>query len=239
MTDVVTAIAELQHALTAALDRVAQLEGRHERMFRKGKVTDVDAKKQLYRQVVGTDPDGQDVKSPWIPYGQIAGALKIHSPPTVGQQMMLVSPDGDFPQAFGLPYTWSDDNPSPSDKGDNHVITFAGSNGKTRYSMALTTTGIAHQFHDSDGKVRSVVSQSADTIGHVFKDGDGAEKSSVTLTATSVKTKVGDVAHELTKDGQKNTGGKMSHDGKDIGKTHKHGGIEPGAAQTDVPEPEA
>jgi phage baseplate assembly protein V len=63
-------------------------------------------------------------KSPWVPYGQIAGKYKQHRPPTVGQQLWMMSPDGEFRQAMVLPMTWSDDNKSPSEKGDEHVTTF-------------------------------------------------------------------------------------------------------------------
>jgi phage baseplate assembly protein V len=101
--------------------RLAAHEARSERMFRHGQVTDVDAKNQVYRQQIGVDDKGQPVKSPWVPYAQVAGNRKIHSPPSVGQQMTLISPDGDHEQGIGLPFTWSKDQASPSQDPDTDV----------------------------------------------------------------------------------------------------------------------
>jgi phage baseplate assembly protein gpV len=110
------ALLEIHEALGELFSRHADLEARIERMFRKGKVTDVDATKGLYRQEIGLDDQGQTVKSPWAPYSQIAGARKSHSPPSVGEQYLLVNPDGspDFTQGLGVPHGWYDQNPSPS-----------------------------------------------------------------------------------------------------------------------------
>jgi hypothetical protein len=55
-----------------------------------------------------------------------------------------------------------------------------------------------------------------------------ADTESVTLTAGGVTLKVSSAGVEIT-------GGQVKHDGKDIGKTHKHSGVQAGAAQTGVP----
>ena len=107
-------IVELQTAVTELRSSHADLEARMGRTFRKGQVTDVDAINHIYRQEVGVDDDGNPVKSPWLPYSQIAGALKVHSPPSIGEQYMMIAPDGDHSQALGFPHGWSDSNPSPS-----------------------------------------------------------------------------------------------------------------------------
>ncbi|MBI1649874.1 phage baseplate assembly protein V [Hyphomicrobium sulfonivorans] len=104
--------------------RVAELERRQANNFRHGTVEEVDAKKQLMRMRLGEGEDGQPFLGPWVPYAQIAGALKVHTPPSKGQQMTMISPTGDMRQAIALPMTWSDQNKSPSDKEDEHVLTF-------------------------------------------------------------------------------------------------------------------
>lgn len=121
--DLARAIGELQERLAETRSELAKERALRERMFRKGKVTDVDPDKQRYRQEIGIDENGKPIKGAWIPYGQTAGALKVHSPPSVGQQMIQIAPDGDFDQAFGLPLTFSKDNESPSKKGDEDVAT--------------------------------------------------------------------------------------------------------------------
>jgi phage baseplate assembly protein V len=57
----------------------------------------------------------------------------------------------------------------------------------------------------------------------------------MTLDASGVKIEVGGVTVKVTADGVAITGGTVTHDGKDIGKTHKHTGVTPGGALTGVP----
>lgn len=110
--------------LAALALRVAELERRQANNFRHGTVEQVDAEKQLVRIRMGEPKDGQPFVGPWVPYAQIAGALKVHTPPSVGQQMTMLNPTGDFRQAVAMPMTWSEQNASPSTKGDEHVLTF-------------------------------------------------------------------------------------------------------------------
>lgn len=116
MTDLSLAIGEIHEALAELYAGHADLEARIERMFRKGKVTDVDAVNGLYRQEIGLDDQGQTVKSPWLHYSQHAGARKTHTPPSVGEQFIIANPDGspDFSQGIGFPASWYDKNPTPS-----------------------------------------------------------------------------------------------------------------------------
>lgn len=120
MTDVIDRLIEAVSQLTM---RIGALEARADNMIRHGKVTDVDTKKQLARIEIG-ERDGTPLKSAWVPYAQIAGDYKSHRPPTKGQQMTLFAPNGEVRQAVLLPFTWSDQNKSPSDKEDEHVTTF-------------------------------------------------------------------------------------------------------------------
>ena len=124
--------------------RLAAVEDRMDKQVRHGKITDVDTQKQLARMEIA-NKDGTTVKSPWVPYGQIAGpdsqggsgaggnsggsgsgsggAYKVHEPPAVGQQMTLLSPNGEFRQAIILPFTWYDKAQSPS-TGPDPVETY-------------------------------------------------------------------------------------------------------------------
>ena len=92
----------------------------------KGRVSaeHIDPKAGKVRLIIGQDDDGQDVLSPWVPYAQTAGALKVHSAPSAGQTMEISSDSGDIEQGAARPLHWSDDNKSPSEKGDEHVLTF-------------------------------------------------------------------------------------------------------------------
>lgn len=113
----------LAEILTAIMTRIAEIERRQDSRVTQGKVAEVDPKAGTVRLRLG-GTDAEPFLSAPVPYAQVAGALKVHSPPSVGQQMTLLSGAGDFRQGLAIPMTWSDANPSPSDKGDEHVLKF-------------------------------------------------------------------------------------------------------------------
>jgi len=178
---------QLGETLRHVIERVAELQAGHadleariERLFRKGKVTDVDATKHLYRQEIGLDDDGQPVKSPWLPYSQRAGARKEHSPPSVGEQYLLINPDGgpDFTMGLGLPHGWYNENPSPSTDPASDVT--------VRGNVTETTTA-----NDWTLKVSGVTLKvSAD--GLQVSAGDVTHK----ISSAGVETKGGLIKHD-------------------------------------------
>lgn len=150
------------------LMRVTEVERRNDNQVRHGKVTDVDTKKQRVRIEIG-ERDGKPVKSPWVPYAQIAGDYKSHRPPTKGQQMTLFAPNGEFRQAVILPFTWSDQNKSPSDKEDEHVTTYDDKYRlREKKDLREFTLDKTKQVFTKDKIVTSV------NDGNTPKDGNGA-----------------------------------------------------------------
>lgn len=110
--------------LAEVAGRVAELERRVFGMMRHGTVAQVDAAKGMVRLKLGESTAGGDFLGPWVPYSQLAGAIKAHVPPSVGQQMTIMSPSGDLRQAVAVPLTWSDQNESPSSAGDENVVSY-------------------------------------------------------------------------------------------------------------------
>ena len=110
--------------LRSIFARLAEHERRIAGMNTPAKVVSVDHVAHKARFSIGKDVDGNDVLTPWLAYGQIAGALKVHNPATVGQTMMLRSANGDIEQAVAEPLFWSDENPAISDDGSIRKITF-------------------------------------------------------------------------------------------------------------------
>ena len=129
--------------LTHLAQRVAELERIVASLLRHGTVEQVDAAKKRVRLRIGENEQGEPFLSPWVPYAQIAGALKVHTPPSAGQQFTLFSPAGDFQQAVAIPLTWSEANPSPSEKGNEHVLTFADVKMEVRDGQTKITVGDA------------------------------------------------------------------------------------------------
>lgn len=113
----------MKQVLIDIVRRVAEMERRFDGMVQQGKVAEVDPVEGTVRVRIGGD-DGDPFLSPPIPYAQMAGALKAHTPPSVGQQMTVLNGAGDFRQGLALPMTWSDENAAPSSKGDENVLTF-------------------------------------------------------------------------------------------------------------------
>jgi phage baseplate assembly protein gpV len=111
--------------LVELVSRVAELERRFAGVMRHGTVAEVDPERQRVRLDMGPAHGGEGrFLSPWVPYAQFSGALRVHTPPTVGQQLTAMSPSGDFQQAVALPLTHHTGNPSPSTAGDENVVTY-------------------------------------------------------------------------------------------------------------------
>lgn len=119
--------------------RLAEMERRMSAGHLSGAVHAVDATKGLVRLNLGEATGGGTVLSPWVRYAQTGGALKVHAPPTVGQQMTVMAPAGDMSQGIAMSLGWSDANPSPSGAGDQNVLTF-GAVAITMTASSLTLT---------------------------------------------------------------------------------------------------
>lgn len=102
--------------------RIAAIEQRLAGIIQHGPVAEVNEAEGWVRLSRGEGDDGP-LLGPKIPYAQMAGGLKVHAPPAVGQNMTVISPTGDPRQAVALPMTWSDKNPSPGD-GPDPVLTY-------------------------------------------------------------------------------------------------------------------
>jgi phage baseplate assembly protein V len=101
--------------------RIAELERRLRNRTRAGVISEVDTKKGLARVKI-KDGDRPYI-TPWMPWKEIAaGGIKTHIPPTVGEQVDVVSENGDLTDAVIDMSTPSDKNPRPHD-GADAVIT--------------------------------------------------------------------------------------------------------------------
>lgn len=167
--------------------RVSELERRAGSKKRTGVITEVDAAKGLAR-VKLTDGD-KPLVTGWIPWAEpSAGANKTHNPPSVGQQVEIMSETGDLHDASIQGSLNSDLNGRPSAAGDEYVLVSVGA-----ASIKVSGGGAEIVF----------------TIGGY----------SLTLSAA----------------GAVNTGGQMSHNGKNIGDTHTHSDVMSGPANTGPP----
>jgi len=188
--------------LVELASRVTEMERRLAGVMRHGTVAEVDPATQRVRLDFGPAHGSEGrFLSPWVPYAQFSGALRVHTPPTVGQQFTAMSPTGDFQQAVAVPLTHHEGNPSPSGAGDQNVVTYG------NVTMTL-----------------------ADDLVLIDVGGATIEQTSAAITMT-----VGGVSVEVSGGGVAITGGTVTHNGTDIGDTHRHEDVMPGNGVTGVP----
>jgi hypothetical protein len=113
--------------------RLAELERRIRNVVRYGRVAEVDAAKGRVKVIdeEAGGGDGKSITTDWLPWAEIGGAFKTWTPPSVGQQVAVISPSGNLGQGLVLPNAFSDQFPPPSDQGDEHVMTV----GETRITV--------------------------------------------------------------------------------------------------------
>lgn len=188
--------------------RVAEIERRIEGQIKHGRVTEIDAEKGTVRLRLNEEDAEEEFLSPPIPYAQFAGALKVHTPPSVDQQMTIISSTGDYRQGVAVPLTWSDKNEAPSDKDSENVITYG--------DWRVTLDEEKIEAKKDDTTVRIEGGQVKVTTPKMIFDCDG-------------------VTVEITGSGVKIEGGRVEHDGKNIGKDHVHRDTQPGTGTSGEP----
>lgn len=131
--------------------RVEDLERRYQSHRRTGTVHEVDAAKGLARVKLGEDhKTGRPYLSPWMPWTMPAmGAAKVNIPPSVGQQVELVSETGDLTDGVINASLRSNDNPQPDAQPGEGVIT----SGSTRIFFDGNTVRITAATIVLDGTV--------------------------------------------------------------------------------------
>ncbi len=111
---------------------LAELERRLANVLRIGTVVAVDAGAARVRVTFGGDTE-----SALIPFAVArAGAARVWSPPSVGEQVTVFSPGGDTAQAVVMGSVYSAAAPAPSSDGEvvqvnlpnNVIVTIAGGN---------------------------------------------------------------------------------------------------------------
>jgi phage baseplate assembly protein V len=149
--------------------RIQNLERRIENMVRVAKVTEVDAAKGLVKFQDG------DFLSEWQPWVQRAGTIKDWQPPSVGEQVLAISPSGQPEQAWVQPGGFSDANPQPHNVEAEHVLTTIGSMRiqATGTEVTITVGGTVITAKDGEATIK------ADKIvldGTVYLGGPDADK---------------------------------------------------------------
>lgn len=197
-----------------------------------GKVQEVDYAKARLRVLVGDEDDDEGhLITGWLPMpGARAGNDSDWHPLEVNERVAILSESGELQNGVVIPAgLYNDDFPAPGNKAglwirkfqDGGQITYDRDTGEwliEGISKATTKVGESTVVTEPD-KVTATVGGGVATI----KDDE------ITLT-------VGGVTLKVSSSGVDITGGTVKHDGKDIGKTHKHTGVTAGGGISGPPQ---
>ena len=143
---------------------------------------------------------------PWIECR--AGTTRTWNPPTVGEQAVLFSPGGDPAAAVVLTGLYRDAHPAPAASAD-------------LWSVVMPDGAVLEYDHAASHL-------QATLPGSATLDAQGA----VEITAAGGATINADTVINGT---LAVNGSSLTHNGTDVGDTHRHGGITPGSSNTEAP----
>jgi phage baseplate assembly protein V len=88
-------------------------------IVRVGTISDVDYEKQLVRVQIG------ELKTGWLRFLTLrAGSVRIWSPPSLDEQVVVISIGGELKQGLVIPALFQNAFPAPSNSADVHCIAF-------------------------------------------------------------------------------------------------------------------
>lgn len=185
----------------------------------------------------------------WLPWiSARAGATRAWSAPRAGEQVLVLSPYGDPAQAVALPAIYQDAYPAPAATKDvEHVVFPDGStvdyNSATN-TLEVTVAGsgnvVVNCQQATVNAAASVTLNTPDThcTGNLQVDGNttvnGVTTSKGVLIGQGGMAISGGSGAKVSGD-MDISGGSLTHNGKNIGSTHTHGGVQPGGGSTAAP----
>ncbi|MDP3579140.1 phage baseplate assembly protein V [Methyloversatilis sp.] len=207
---------------TAPTPDVVELARRLDNLIRPGTVHSVNHAEARCRVQSG------ELVSDWLPWlAPRAGTTREWSPPTVGEQVLLLCPSGDPGAAWVLPAAYSDARPAPSDSASEHLTIYP-DGAAVRYNHstgALSVTGVQTAVIQAEVQV-TIDAPHTHVTGTLTVDdllsyhngiaGDGGENDNLIN---------GTFSH---------AGGTLSSNGIVL-HTHTHTGVQPGSGNTGGP----
>lgn len=207
----------------------AELNRRIENLIRIGTIAEVDHAAHRVRV------DSGELLTTWLKWrtGR-AGATRTWSPPTIGEQVMILSPSGVLENGIVMPSIFSDAHDSPSDSPTEHVMLFP-DGARISYdhaSGALTATGIQTAL------VQAAVSVTLDTpLTHCTGDlhVNGTATIDDLLTYGNGIAGTGGANNNIITGDFVQTAGTLSSNGIALD-THVHTGVLPGGGTSGGPQ---
>lgn len=189
---------------------LSDLERRVSNVIHMGVVADADYSLSRVRVRIGP------ILTDWLPWSTPrAGADRTFQPVEVGEQVVIAARNGDLRQGVIIGSVNSDARPAP---GDRPTLT------RTVYEDGTTIE------YDRESHAYSLAVAEAGTFSTAIGGTTiEADKDRIKLTA-------GGVSLEISAAGVEITGGDVTHDGKPVGKTHRHTQVQAGGAVSGPPQ---
>lgn len=208
---------------------LSELNRRLANMIRLGRVAQIDHAECRVRVVSG------NILTGWLPWQTSrAGATRTWDPPSVGEQVMIISPSGDHASALVMPAFYCADHPAPDSSPDTHVIDYP-DGARISYNHA---TGALIAAGIQTAAIHAAVSVTLDTpLTHCTGDLHVVGKATVDDLLTygnGIAGTGGANANIITGD-LTQTGGQLSSNGIVLD-SHHHTGVRAGGDNTGGPE---
>lgn len=170
-----------------------------------------------------------DILTDWLPWLTArAGATATWSPPTVGEQVLLLAPSGNLAAAIVLPALYADAHPAPSTSPNEHVMEFPDGAVITynHAAGALSVQGIKTLTIEADTHV--TLNAPATTVtGALTVQGLLTYQAGLAGTGGGAGTTISGTIVQ--------TGGTLSSNGIVLA-THTHPGVQAGGSNTGGPQ---
>ena len=163
---------------------LAELSRRLANIARWGSVHELDAAAARVRVHWADDEAGDPVLTAWLPWLTTrAGADQSWWAPTVGEQVLLVSPSGDLAQAVVLPAVYQDTHPAPAADPNKQVVRYSDgaviAYDRSAHHLEAVLPGEATAKVVATGGVR--IEGDTTIVGNLVVEGEGTVKSDLTV----------------------------------------------------------
>lgn len=171
----------------------------------------------------------------WLPWVTArAGATRTWSAPRPGEQVVVMAPYGDSAQGVVLPAIYQDNHAAPASTKDAETVVFPDGT-KVEYNSASNTLQI-----DVAGAAKVIVNCKEATVNadtkvtlntpETYCTGNLTVQKALNVQGNGAGGAVATITGNMAI-----TGTSLTHNGKNIGSTHTHTGVQPGSGTTGVP----
>jgi phage baseplate assembly protein V len=226
-----------------------ELSRRLENLLRIGTIHSVDHAEARCRVQTGA------LTSQWLPwFAPRAGETTVWSPPTVGEQAMILSPSGEAAGGVVLVGIFSDAKPAPSDSADEHLIVFP-DGARISYDHAsshlsvsgIQTATVQAATHCTVDCPETETTGNLTVGGNIIVAGDATVNGSTMLEGEAIVAGLLSYMSGLAGTGGAGGGstmiaGDISHASGNLSSngitlhTHTHGGVQGGSGSTGAPQ---